>query len=275
MSMNGKEKKIVLVTGASSGIGKACAEHLSQKGNVVYGTSRKAQPGETRGLYSMMRMDVDDTASVKNCIEELVKREKRLDVLVHCAGNGIAGAVEDTSIEEAKMQFETNFFGAFRVCKTVLPVMRAQGGGTIVLVTSMGGLMTLPFQGVYCASKFAVEGMAESLRMEVRPFGIRIVCVEPGDFHTEFTAHRTKAEASQRNSAYERKFISVMKIYEHEETHGPSPVRIARLVDRIIRGRSGRFHYTVGLFPQRLAIFLKRTLPFPVFEQILKMYYNF
>jgi NADP-dependent 3-hydroxy acid dehydrogenase YdfG len=145
---------IVLITGASSGIGKACFEHLSSKGFTVYGTSRKANLPPEDGL---IQMDVRDDESVRRCVDYIVEKEGRIDVVVNNAGIGLAGAVEETSIEEAKNIFETNFFGVHRVCRVVLPIMRRQRSGLIVNISSIMGLIALPFQAFYSATKFALE----------------------------------------------------------------------------------------------------------------------
>ena len=148
-------KEVVLITGASSGIGKVCAEFLSQRGYGVYRASRSLPDDLSKGTICM---NVDEDEAVSSAIERLVQKEGRIDCVVNCAGFGIAGAVEDTSIEEAKAQLETNFFGVLRVCKAVLPLMRQQRSGLIVNVSSIAGLVSLPFQGFYSASKFALEG---------------------------------------------------------------------------------------------------------------------
>src|SRR5579872_2559800 len=179
-----KENRVALVTGASSGIGRACAELLAARDFRVYGASRHPLPGSS---FESLPMDVRDEESVTAGIASIVQREGRLDVIVNNAGIAIAGAVEDTSVEEAKDQFDVNFFGALRVCRAVLPVLRDQRSGTIVNIGSIGGLIALPFQGLYSASKFALEGLSESLRLEVAPFGIHVVLIEPGDQQTPLT----------------------------------------------------------------------------------------
>ncbi|MGC8873617.1 MAG: SDR family NAD(P)-dependent oxidoreductase, partial [Chloroflexia bacterium] len=162
--MGNAEKPVVLITGASSGIGLACARYLADRGYRVFGTSRhpEACPPEP---FPMIQMDVCDDASVLRGVEAVRERAGRIDVLVNNAGIGYGGAIEDTSLEEAHRQFETNFFGALRLCRAVLPIMRAQGSGLIVNMSSIGGLIGLPFQGLYSATKFALEGMSEALRL--------------------------------------------------------------------------------------------------------------
>ena len=264
----------MLITGASSGIGEACAKRLAAEGGRVYGTSRHPS-GET-GIpnVQMLAMDVNSDESVNAAIEQIIRAEGRLDVVVNNAGFGIAGAVEDTSIEEAKALFETNFFGMLRVCRAVLPAMRAARGGTIVNISSLGGRIGLPYQGLYSATKFAVEGMSEALRMEVRPFGIRVTMIEPGDFRTGFTANRRYVAAKGDNSAYQGSFERTIKVAEKDEQTGSSPEQIAQLLVRILRNPSPKVRYSVGGMSQRGAAFLKRILPSRFFEWALMKYYR-
>ena len=191
--MKARNDRVVLITGASSGIGKACADHLAKGGYRVYGTSRKPP---SVAPFRMMQLDVTDDESVEGTVNELLKREGRIDVLVNNAGIAMAGAIEDTSVEEARTQLETNFFGAFRMCWVVVPTMRAQKYGYIVTISSIGGQIAIPFQGLYSASKFALEGLSESLRMEVRPFGIKVILIQPGDHRTALTQRHWKRGSS-------------------------------------------------------------------------------
>jgi NAD(P)-dependent dehydrogenase (short-subunit alcohol dehydrogenase family) len=278
-------KKVVLITGASSGIGQASAQYLHQKGYQVYGTSRKAQRNPSRNpskvsqpksaaAFPMLQMDVDSGQSVKRGINYILKKEGRIDVVVNNAGFGIAGAVEDTSLEEAQALFETNVWGAFRVCKTVLPIMRGQQSGHIVTISSIGGHIAIPFQGLYSAGKFALEGMTEALRMEVRRFGIHVVLIEPGDCCTQFTVNRCRTVASQHNQAYAQQCDAAVAVMEHDEMHGFAPDRVARVLERIIRNPSPRLRYTVASPPQKLALVLKKVLPSRLFEFLLMKYYK-
>ena len=187
--MRGLTEAVVLITGASSGIGRACALHFARLGATVYGTTRRSPDDVAGGLrqelddsvrLEMLEMNVDDDESVRRGIGQVLERAGRIDALVNCAGFGIGGAIEETSDADAMAILETNLLGTLRVCRAVLPSMRQQRGGTIVNISSIGGRIALPFQGLYSASKYGVEGMTEALRMEVRPFGIRVVLVEPG-----------------------------------------------------------------------------------------------
>jgi NAD(P)-dependent dehydrogenase (short-subunit alcohol dehydrogenase family) len=217
----------------------------------------------------MIRIDVTNDISVRKGIDYILSRESRIDVVVNNAGFAIIGSLEDTTIEEAKSQLETNFFGSLRLCRAVLPVMRRQRTGYIVSISSIGGLIGLPFQSAYCASKFALEGAMEALRLEVRPFGIHVVLIEPGDFKTEITRHRQRAIGSTRNSsAYHGTFQRVLGIVESCEREAPTPEPIARLINKIIHMNSPRLRYTVGKISQRIAVPLKKILPSRLFESL-------
>jgi short-subunit dehydrogenase len=274
-------KRVVLITGASSGIGQVTARHLHDKGYQVYGTSRKAQtlasevsqPSDAVS-FPMIRMDVRSDESVKQGVGYILEKEGRIDVLVNNAGYGIAGAIEDTSVAEAQAQFETNMWGMLRVCKAVLPIMRDQQAGYIVTISSVGGQIAVPFQGLYCASKFALEGLAEALRMEVRPFGIHVVLIEPGDCCTQFTTNRCRTEASEHNQVYAKRCEAAIAVMEHDERHGLPPDKVARILERIIRDPSPRLRYAVASFPQKLAIVLKKILPSRLFEFLIMKYYR-
>jgi NAD(P)-dependent dehydrogenase (short-subunit alcohol dehydrogenase family) len=265
--MNSTVPGVVLVTGASTGIGKCCAEHLAARGYRVFGTSRRvtASPPSSAGV-EMVQLDVDDDDSVAKAIQTVVEKAGGIGAVINNAGWGLMGAVEDTAIEEAKAQLETNFFGALRVSRAVLPIMRQQGGGHIVNISSLGGIVGLPYSGLYSASKFALEGLSESLRLETWRFGIRVVLVEPGDFHSNFTAMRRMTKASASNPAYRDAVGRALAAQEKEERNGPEPDSIARLVERILRKKNPGVRYSVGMLSQRIVVPCKRFLPAWFFE---------
>jgi len=266
-----ENKRVVLVTGASSGIGLACAAHLAGRGFRVYGTSRRTAISSTENL-TMLTTDVTNEYSVDKTVATVLDREGRLDILVNNAGMAIAGPVEATSIEEAKQQFEVNFFGALRVCRAVLPAMRGRGSGYIVNIGSIGGVIAIPYQAMYSASKFALEGLTEALRMEVRPFGIRVVIIEPGDHKTSLTQNRQFTEMPP--DAYRKSFATALARTAHDEQSGPGPEQIARLLYRIVNQRNPRLHYTIGPAAQRAAVWLKRLAPNSFLEHSMRAYYG-
>ena len=263
--------RVVLVTGASSGIGRACASYLAGRGFRVYGTSRS--PISEQHPFTMLQMDVTDDASVQRAIDRIVQSEARLDIVINNAGIAVAGPLEMTSIDEARHQLDVNLLGVFRVCRAVLPTMRTQGSGYIVNIGSIGGLIAIPFQPMYSASKFALEGMSEALRLEARPFGIRVVIVEPGDTKTEITRNRKVAEAAGGQDVYPS-FPAALRRMAHDEQNGPEPQGVARLVYRIVNTPDPRLRYTVGPSVQRAAVWMKRVLPYAVLEYGMRRYYG-
>ena len=269
--------KIVLLTGASAGFGSASAEHLVRLGHRVYGTSRRAEFPESVGPPSslqMIPMDVCDDDSVRRAADFVHKQEGRIDVVVNNAGVGLAGAIEDTSVEEAKTLFETNFFGVLRVCRAVLPVLRAQGSGLIVNVSSLGGLVTIPFQGFYSASKYALESMSDALRMELRPFGIHVVLIEPGDFKTGFTESRIFSAEAGDGSVYRESCQRAVAVMEHDEQNGSDPRQFAELLAKIIADPSPRNRYPVGAVGERLAVAARRFVPSAFLDKALSIIYK-
>jgi NAD(P)-dependent dehydrogenase (short-subunit alcohol dehydrogenase family) len=267
-STGGAEPKVVLVTGASSGIGKAIAEHLAACGHRTFGTSRHPATAAS-GAVELLPMDVDDDASVTRGVAELLARAGRLDAVVNNAGWALMGSVEETSVAEARAQMETNFFGVLRVCRAVLPAMRAQGRGHIINVSSLGGIFGMPFSGLYSASKFAVEGLSESLRLETRRMGIRVVLIEPGDTQSHLPLTRRTAKAAEGESAYREVFERFKAQQAKDEAKAPAPDAVARLVERILRDPSPRMRYSVGMLGQRVVLPLRRFLPQRLFERIL------
>lgn len=219
-------------------------------------------------------MDVTQDDSVREGIERIVASEGRLDIVINSAGMGIAGAVEDTSAEEARQQLDVNFLGVLRVCRAALPSMRAQRSGHIVTIGSIGGLVAIPFQGLYSASKFALEGLMESLRMEVKDFGIRVVLIEPGDYRTGFTGHRVLTRESNSNSAYHARFTRAVGRMTEDEQKGPLPDGVARLAKKLVEMRDPRLRYTTGPLNQRAAVWLKRFTPNRLVEKIVASYYS-
>jgi NAD(P)-dependent dehydrogenase (short-subunit alcohol dehydrogenase family) len=264
--------KVVLITGASSGIGAACAELLAGRGFLVYGSSRN--PDFRPSAYRALQMDVRDDQSVDRAVSRVIEEAGSIDALVNNAGCGLAGAIEDTQTQEAVRQMDVNFMGAFRVTRAVLPGMRQRRNGVIVNVSSLGGLFGLPFQSFYSASKFALEGFTESLCHEVGSFGIRVALVEPGDVKTGFTGSRVLAAAAGPSSAYAAAFSKCMGIVEKEEGQGVPPELVAKLVCQIVEGKAKGQRYTVGHFSQRLSAVLKRLLPGRLFESIIADFYK-
>ncbi|MCP3136069.1 SDR family oxidoreductase [Pyxidicoccus xibeiensis] len=265
--------RVVLITGASSGIGKACAELLVARGHVVYGTSRQPPAVEARGFH-VLEMDVTRDDSVQGAVDAVLSREGHLDVVVNNAGYALAGALEDVSLDEARRLLDTNLLGVLRVCKAVLPSMRARRSGLIINISSLGGVVGLPFQSMYSASKFALEGLTESLRQEVAPFGIQATLVQPGDVRTRLTENRVQALQSGPGSVYRERFETALRVIEAEERAGVPPEDVARRVLEVMEDGAVRVRYSVGKVAQRGAVLAKMLLPSRTFEQLVMSLYG-
>lgn len=259
--------KIVLVTGASGGIGRACAKAFLAEGAVVYGTARAPKEELSEGIR-MLPLDVLSGESARACIDMLLKREGRLDVLVNNAGSGIAGPFTDTSTEELARQLDVNALGMHRMVRAAMPAL-FESRGHIVNISSVAGFVPIPFQSGYSASKYAVESLSESLRAELHPYGVRVALVEPGDTRTGFTANRVLTrELSPR---FEETFRRSLARMERDEQNGAPPEKVAKAVLRAAKRKNPPVRITVGmgyaalrflkrLFPDKLALFIIRLL---------------
>jgi NAD(P)-dependent dehydrogenase (short-subunit alcohol dehydrogenase family) len=254
-------KPVALVTGASSGVGRATARALAGRGWRVFGTSRS--PSGEAGPFELLPLDVRDDASVAACVAAVTAGAGRIDLVVNNAGFEQAGALEELSLEEARAQFETNFFGVVRMVKEVLPIMRGQRGGRIINLSSLTGLAATPFMGMYSASKFALEGYSEALRHELRPLGIHVSMVEPGFLKTPMMQNR-KVAARTIGDYDQWRQRAYAAIREYEEK-GPPPELVAEAIASVAASRRPRLRYLVGRQALLLAS-LKRLLPQGMFE---------
>lgn len=249
-------RKIALVTGGTSGIGKATAAALAEAGYAVYALSRHA--AEDAGNILHLTADVTLPETVGAAVAEVLAREGQIDLLVNCAGFGISGAVEYTDTEEAKRQFDTNFFGTVNVIRAVIPAMRAAGHGLVVNVSSVAAEVPIPFQTFYSASKAAIDAYTLALANELRPFGIGVCAVLPGDIRTGFTAARQKQAAG--DDVYGGRIARSVARMEKDEQGGMAPAVIGRAIARIARKRHVKPLYTVG-FGYKIAVLAARLLP--------------
>ncbi len=264
--------KVVLVTGASSGIGAATALRLAHAGYRVYGTSRRGGPGQ--GGITMLSMDVCDPGSVAAAVNAVMDACGRIDALVNNAGFGLAGSVEDTGIEDLHRQLDANLFGALRVCQAVLPIMRAQGSGRIVQISSLAARIGVPFQGAYSASKAALARLSEALAIEVAPFNIEVVLIEPGDTRTNFTAARSWTGAALASGVYRERAHHAIAVMEKSEAAGRSADDVARLVEQALSAPKPRLCYVSATPLEHVLLFLHRVLPGRAFEAIMKSTYE-
>ena len=264
-------QRVALVTGASAGIGKACADRLAAAGWAVTGASRRGTGGSgAPAAWTGLVMDVDQDAAVQDGVSSVLARYGRIDALVAAAGWGIAGAAECTSIAGAKAQFETNFWGCVRVVQAALPQMRAQRSGRIILISSIGGVIGIPFQAFYSASKFALEGFAEAFAYEVAPFGVHVTLVQPGNIRTDFTASRQMAAASAGDPVYSAALAKAVGVMERDEINGAPANSVADVVYRVLQARWPSRRVSVGKADERAGLLAKRVLPFRVFEAAAK-----
>jgi short-subunit dehydrogenase len=233
----------ILVTGASSGIGQATARLLAERGFTVFGTARKPKSTQSQGV-TMVALDVRSDESVRACVAQVVAKAGRVDVLVNNAGYAVTGAAEETSVEEAKAQFETNFFGIVRMVNAVLPGMRAAGAGKIINISSLAGNTAIPFSAFYSATKFAVEGYSEALWYELAPFGINVSLVEPSFVNTPIG--EASPVAAHRLPAYDATRKSMLSAFGRSLATGIAPEEVARCVIKIVEHRSPGLRYRVG-----------------------------
>ena len=257
-------RRVVVVTGASSGIGAASAALLAARGHAVVGVSRR---GEAPAGVAAARMDVDDDESVSSGVEAILAEHGRLDVVVNAAGYGLSGPVETTSLEEARAQIETNFWGTVRVTRAALPALRTAGRGLVVNVSSLAGVFALPFQAYYTAGKFALEGWSESLAYEVRPFGVGVTLVEPGNIASGFSDGRSESGDSSV-APYGEAYAKAIEIMVRDEREAVGPEVVAETIGAVVAAKWPPRRVTSGSRGERSTVLLRRFLPARAFEAI-------
>ncbi len=265
--------KIILITGGSSGIGKAMGEYLHQRGHKVYGTSRFPSNYEGTSAFPLLAMDVTKKETIESTIAELTALEGRIDVVINNAGVGITGPLEETPTEEMKKAFDTNLYGPLEVIKAVLPLMRKQKKGLIINVTSIAGYMGLPYRAIYSASKGALELVTEAYRMEIAPFGIHMTTIAPGDFATNIAAGRYHVPV-RSDSPYKEPYGNTLKMMNEHVDQGSDPILMAKAILRIIEAPAPKVRYKVGSFIQKISVFLKNNLPGRTYEKMLMKHYK-
>jgi NAD(P)-dependent dehydrogenase (short-subunit alcohol dehydrogenase family) len=270
--------KVVLVTGAASGIGRACAERLAAAGWTVIGADRRAIDGTVGGsgppssradaAWSGIVMNVADEHAVLDGVSEVLRRHGRIDAVVAAAGWAVSGAAEFTPLEDARELFETNFWGCVRVVQAVLPQMRTQRSGRILLVSSMAGLVGLPFEAYYSASKFALEGFGESLAYEVEPFGITVTLLQPANVATDFRWRL--CTGADTEGVYAAAAAKAFRVTKRNLANGVPPARVAATVQRLLEHRRPPRRLSAGKARERSGGITKRILPFRLWEAASK-----
>jgi short-subunit dehydrogenase len=252
-----QDQKVAIVTGSSSGIGFETSLTLARNGFHTYAIMRNMEGEKSKPLTEVAKnenlqlqaieLDVDNDKSVIDAINTIVDERKRIDVLVNNAGYALGGALEDSSMDEIKAQFETNFFGAVRATKAVLPVMRRQGEGKIVNITSMGGRIAIPLSSSYHGSKFALEGLSESIQYELEPFGIKVILIEPGAVGSNFWRNiKIAKSSSDSDSPYTQFGNKILKAYKEMEQNTISPSVVAKTILDAITSNNPQLRYVVG-----------------------------
>ncbi len=267
----------VLITGASAGIGRATALYLAERGYKTLATSRELsrldglrEEAAARGVSVIgVELDINSDAAVSRILPALIERHGAFDALVNNAGFGLWGPVETLSDAELKNQFETNFFAAVRLMRATLPSMIERRRGTIVNVSSVLGRIGTPFNGAYVSSKFALEGISESLKIEVQPFGVRVAMVEPGLFRTNFSDNAMRShEADDENLVYAKHIARYHSNHDAFDHFGGNPVRVAKVVHKVIASPSPNFRNPVGI-DARAGTLAARMLPESIYWRIL------
>ena len=264
--------KVVLLTGASSGLGLESALYLTKKGYVVFGTSRNPHKLNKSIPFELIKLEITDLTSINACVSKVLSLKGKIDVLINNAGVGITGPLEELNSEKVVENFATNCFGPLNLIQAVLPHMRKQRSGTIINVTSIGGYMGLPFRGAFSASKSAFMTMTESLRMEVKEFGIKVCTLAPGDYATDVASRRYHSPVL-KNTPYKKYAEGIKTMDEHVDKGNP-PIEIAKAIYNILNNSNLKVHYRVGAILQKLSIFLKKILPSQIFERLIMNHYK-
>ena len=267
------QKKLVLITGGSSGIGRSIGNYLKARGFHVLGTTRDLSSRKDFDDFELLEMDVRQPEEIELAIKKIISDHGKIDVLVNNAGVGITGPLEEIPGSEIENHFSVNFYGPLAMIRSVLPQMRAQGHGLIINITSIAGYMGLPYRSIYSASKAALEVITESLRMETKDFGVRICNLAPGDFATNIASGRYHAPVIE-NSPYEEAYKKTLALMDDHVDDGQDPEMVARMVYKIIRAQNPRVHYIVGRRLQKLSVTLKKILPDKLFEKLLLNHYK-
>ena len=236
--------KTVLITGATSGIGLFIANQLHAAGYKVYGTSRTPEKYKHTLLFELLELDVTSETSIKKCVDTMLSSAKTIDVLINNAGIGICGSAEETTVEQAYKQFETNFWGVIKVTKTIFPVMRRQHYGNIITIGSLAGLIGIPFQSYYSASKHALEGFFKSLKFEAAPFNIKISVVEPGFFKTNL--HHVFEYANPNVADYDEMRNNALQFLQGSIDKAKTPEAVGRVILKILKSENPGYSYRVG-----------------------------
>lgn len=266
-------KKIILITGASSGMGKDFALSLLKKGHIVYGLARRVDKMKeiVQAGGKAIAMDVTDESQIQNAVDQVMKEQGRIDVLINNAGYAVYGPVEEVPIDVARRQFEVNIFGLASLTQKIIPIMRENKSGTIINISSIGGKMYTPMGAWYHATKHALEGWSDCLRLELEPFGIDVVIIEPGGIATDFyKVFQEKLQGDTKNGPYAsalRKLIKSIKEMNEKGRLSPPSV-ITKLIDKVVNSKKPKTRYAAGAYA-KLLIFMRKYLGDRIFDKII------
>lgn len=264
---------VVLITGGSSGLGEAIASHLARFARYkVYATSRHSSFGENRNGVIFLPLDLTQSHSIEQAAHWMREKEGRVDVLINNAGVGFAGPLIHTTRSEIHAVMETNLYGVLDVCSSFFTLL-PQPGGKIIQISSLAGRFGLPFRGVYSSSKFALEGLTESLSQELSQFGISVVLVEPGDFNTQISQNRGRSEVPPE-SPFSHQFERTYEMINDEVARSYPAAYLAAKLEPIIRNPRPRLRYVIGSPFQRFTLILKALLPQRLFERLINHHYQ-
>ncbi|UZO79876.1 SDR family oxidoreductase [Aquimarina sp. ERC-38] len=266
-------QKVVLITGASTGIGKAIGLFLQEKGYLIYGTSRNPEKYSSQSQFTLLPLDVADQKSIQDVVSNIIQQEGRLDILINNAGAGITGPLEEIPSSEILQNFTTNYFGPIDVTKAVLPQMRTQKEGLVIHITSIAGYMGLPYRGIYSAAKAALEITSEAWRMELKEFNIKMTTIAPGAFATNIAVGRYHAPLLD-DSPYLKNYGRTLELINQDVDGGQDPIVIAKEVYEIIKKNNPKVHYRIGAFLQKFSITLKKVLPDTIYENMLRKHFE-
>ncbi|RYY98300.1 MAG: SDR family oxidoreductase [Chitinophagaceae bacterium] len=264
-------KQVVIVTGASSGLGESIATHLAAQGHTVYGSARSL--GGQERPFRTLSMDVGSAESVSAAVAQVLAAEGRIDVLINNAGLGIAGPLETLSLDDCARVLDTNVLGALRTTQAVLPAMRRQGSGKIINISSIGSEIGLPYRGMYSASKAALDRITEALRTELAPFGVQACVVQPGGVRTDINANRLRSELPAGNP-YKESFDATYALINQSVEGGLDPKQFGALVESLLAAPVLRRVYRLGKPMEKFSVLLKRLLPSGTYDKMIRKHYR-
>ena len=265
--------KVVLITGASSGFGKLIAKKLSDFGYRVYGTCRNSKKYQKPKKYELLSCDITSPSDLKRIVKHIGYEEKKIDVLINNAGTGFTGPTEEISTESLIKTFDTNLFGHIKLIQLVVPLMRKNKSGLIINITSIAAYNSIPYVGVYSSTKASLKIIGESLNMELKPFGIKVVNIAPGDYKTNAIENRNDTRIN-KNSAYYNTYNSLINKWDSNMKESRDPNEISNLVFKVINTTNPKINYIVGGFLQKISIKLRKILPEKIYQKLIMNHYK-